>query len=189
MWSWLDAVGVTASVTLVGHSLGALMAARAALIAPERVARLILLAPAQGYGRATVVEREKKLKDRLVTLDLLGPAGMAQKRSAAMLSDMASQDQVAFIESVMAKIKPLGYTQAAHMLSQGDLMSDVSKLACPIVVASGREDNITPVAACQSVAEHARVAWHDLGAVGHACALESAQPVNALLGLSSLGAA
>jgi pimeloyl-ACP methyl ester carboxylesterase len=182
---WLNALQITTPITLVGHSLGALMAARAACIAPQRVSQLILLAPARGYGNAPAVERAHKLAERLANLASLGPEGMAYKRGAAMLSPPASAEQVQFIQSVMAQIKPHGYTQAAHMLSQGDLGADVADVRCPIVVASGSADTITPPSVCQAVAAQAHVAWTDLGAVGHACPLEAAPTVTALLGLLS----
>jgi pimeloyl-ACP methyl ester carboxylesterase len=184
LWAWLDALHVTTPVTLVGHSLGALMAARATCMAPERVSQLILLAPARGYGNAPAAERAQKLSDRLASLAALGPAGMAHKRGAAMLSPSASAEHVQFIQSVMAQIHPHGYTQAAHMLSQGDLGADLAQVRCPVVVASGNADSITPPSACQAVAAQAQVAWTDLGAVGHACPLEAANTVTALLGLS-----
>jgi pimeloyl-ACP methyl ester carboxylesterase len=184
MWAWLDAVGVSGPITLVGHSLGALMAASATRMSPHRVARLVLLSPARGYGSAPEAERDKKLADRLTTLHTLGPQGMAQKRGAAMLSPHASATQIAFIQTVMGQLQPAGYTQAAQMLSRGDLAADIAHLACPISVGSGRADTVTPMAACQAVAEQARVAWTDLGEVGHACPLEAATAVNALLDIT-----
>jgi hypothetical protein len=39
------------------------------------------------------------------------------------------------------------------------------------------------MAGCQSLAADLDVPWHDLGDVGHACPLEGAPLVNALLGL------
>ncbi len=184
LWHWLDALGVTSPITLVGHSLGALMAARAAMEQPERVARLVLLAPAQGYARATLQEREKKLNDRLNTLATLGPQGMADQRGAAMLSAQAAATQVAFIQSVMAQIKPAGYTQAAHLLAQGDVGADLARWHGSLLIASGSADTITPMAACQALAAQCQVAWHDLGPVGHACALEAGHAVNQLLNLT-----
>jgi pimeloyl-ACP methyl ester carboxylesterase len=74
VWAWLDTLGVTQPVTLVGHSLGAIMAASAARMAPHRVQRLVLLAPARGYANAAPAEREKKLQDRLHNLLQLAPA-------------------------------------------------------------------------------------------------------------------
>lgn len=183
LWAWLDALGIQQPVTLVGHSLGAIMATAATRMAPHRVARLVLLAPARGYGNASTEERDKKRADRLHNLTTLGPAGMAQKRGAAMLSPNAAPGQIAFIQSVMAQINPAGYTQATHLLAQADLLADLAHCTCPVAVASGLADSITPPDACQSVATAAGVPWQDLGAVGHACPLEAAAAVNTLLGL------
>ncbi|MBL8384680.1 MAG: alpha/beta fold hydrolase, partial [Burkholderiales bacterium] len=181
VWNWLDALGIE-QATLVGHSLGALMAAAAVAQAPSRVERLVLLAPASGYGDADPAVRAAKLEDRLANLRTLGPAGMAAKRGAAMLSPTASADEVAFIRSVMAEVDPHGYTQAAHMLAQGRIAHDLARISCPVTVASGSADTITPVAGCRGVAVAARTALVDLGPVGHACALEAADAVNRLLG-------
>ncbi|QHE85526.1 alpha/beta fold hydrolase [Hydrogenophaga sp. BPS33] len=183
VWAWLDALEARAPVTLVGHSLGALMAGRAALLAPSRVQRLVLLSPAGGYGKAEPAVREQKLKDRLATLERLGPQGMAQARGAAMLSPGAAPDLVEAVRDSMSQVIPAGYTQAARLLAQGTLADDVAQLRMPIAVASGNADSITTPLSCQAVAQAAGVAWNDLGVAGHACPLEAPGPVNALLGL------
>ena len=134
VWAWLDALGVV-DATLVGHSLGALMAAAATVQAPARVKRLILLAPALGYANAEPAVREAKMRDRLTNLQTLGPAGLAEKRGAAMLSPHASADQIAFIKSVMAQVDPHGYAQATRMLAGGSLVQDLAQIGCPITVA------------------------------------------------------
>ena len=180
MLAWLDALDL-AKVTLAGHSLGALMAGAATRIAPQRVERLFLFSPAGGYGRAEPAVREGKLRERLTNLQTLGPAGMAEKRGAAMLSSTASADEISFIRSVMAEIEPAGYTQAVHMLMGGDLAADLAQVNCPVTVASGSADTVTPPAACQAVAAAARTPWLDLGPVGHACPLEASAAVNRLL--------
>ncbi|MEO8545135.1 MAG: alpha/beta hydrolase [Betaproteobacteria bacterium] len=185
MWLWLDALGAQAAgpLTLVGHSLGALMAAAAAAMAPGRVTRLILLAPAQGHARVDAAERERKLADRLANLAALGPAGMAHTRASAMLSARASADQLAFVEHVMAQVHPAGYTQAARLLSGGDLLADLLAVDCPVLVASGSADTITPAPGCQSLARQVDAPYVSLGPVGHSCALEGASRVNPLIGL------
>ncbi len=184
LWQWLNTMGATAPFTLVAHSLGCLMAASAARSAPARVSRLILLAPAQGYARATTPERDKKLHHRLATLATLGPLGMAQKRGSAMLSPQASEEQVLFIQGVMAQINPAGYSQAARLLAHGDLLADLAQVTCPITVASGEADGITPPAGCQAAAAAVQAPYVSLGAVGHVCALEAAPTVSDLLGLT-----
>lgn len=183
VWAWLDALEVTRPITLVGHSLGALVAASAAAMQPERVSRLVLLAPAQGYGLAQAALRAQKLNDRLHALQTLGPKGMASKRGVAMLSPQGSAEQLTFVQSIMGQVHPAGYTQATHLLSQSDLATDLKHNMAPLVIASGRADGITPITSCQDLAARFSVPWQDLGEVGHACALEGAAPVNTLLGL------
>lgn len=183
LWAWLDTLGIVEAVTLVGHSLGALMATRAVIQRPGQVKRLVLLSPAQGYARASEEERAKKINHRLGNLKTLGVQGMADQRGAAMLSPNADADQVAYVKSIMAQVHPAGYTQASHLLMGGDLMTDLAQVSCPVSVGSGRADTITPIAGCQKVAEAAGVAWTDLGDAGHACAVDAGARVNDLLGL------
>ena len=146
LWAWLDALGLTQPLTLVGHSLGALMAARAAVLQPQRVAALVLLAPAQGHARLDAAQRERLLHDRLATLANLGPAGMARQRGAAMLTPDAPAEILTAVQTVMAQVQPRGYTHAARMLAGGDLLTDLALGHCPVQVASGSADRITPPA-------------------------------------------
>lgn len=184
LWAWLDALDVHAPVVLVGHSLGCLMAASAAVLQPSRVRRLVLLSPARGYGDAPLAEREDKRQSRLAVLQRLGPEGMAAARAAAMLSPSATLEQIEAVRLTMSKVKVPGYTQATHLLVNGVLARDLSQLHCPVVVASGEADTITPPAACQQVARQAGVTWQNIGAVGHACPLQAPAAVNTLLGLA-----
>lgn len=183
LWAWMDALDQHQPITLVGHSLGALMAAAATALQPQRVAALVLLAPARGYGDASEAERESKLGKRLTTLNQLGPQGMADARAAAMLSPDATPEMVDLVRDTMAQVHPLGYAQASRMLSTGRLDADLARVCVPLIVASGSADTITPPKACADVAQHKHLDWTDLGPVGHVCALEAAERVNQLLGL------
>mgnify|MGYP000576604426 CR=1 FL=1 len=131
-----------------------------------------------------MAERERRLTDRLNNLQRLAPQGMAKARCAAMLTPEAEPELRSYVQSIMAAIVPHGYTQAAHMLAHGDLLADLTQLTVPIAVASGNADSITPPVACQRAAAAAHTPWVDLGAVGHACALQAAPMVNRLLGLA-----
>jgi pimeloyl-ACP methyl ester carboxylesterase len=186
LWAWLDALYVTQPVVLAGHSLGALMAASAARLQPARVSRLLLLAPARGYGDAPDAERARVVQGRLSNLQQLGPIGMANARSAAMLSPQAAPALQEAVRETMAQIDPAGYTQAVHMLGQGRLAQDLKSWTGPLAIASGDEDSVTTPAACHALAldvAHERIS---LGPVGHACPLEASAVVNPLLGLPAL---
>ena len=186
LWAWLDALYVTQPVVLAGHSLGALMAASAARLQPARVSRLLLLAPARGYGDATAPERERVVQGRLSNLQQLGPQGMAQARGAAMLSPQAAPALQDAVRETMAQIDPAGYTQAVHMLGQGQLAQDLKTWTGPLAIASGDADTVTTPAACDALALHVAKERINLGPVGHACPLEAAAAVNQLLDLPVL---
>ena len=180
LWAWLDALG-SGPVHLVGHSLGCLMASAAAQAQPKRVKHLWLLAPAAGYGLADPQVRERKLHERLDKLQTLGPAGMAAQRASAMLSPAASAEQLAWVEHTMAQVIPAGYTQASQMLAGDDLATYLRGLSCPVDVACGQADRITPAQGCAELAAGLGLPFHLLGEVGHACPLEAAERVNDLL--------
>ena len=183
LWSLLDALDVHTPVVLVGHSLGCLIAASAAVLQPTRVQRLLLLSPARGYGDAPTAEREEKLQSRLAMLQRMGPEGMAAARASAMLSPTATPEQIEAVRQTMSQVRVPGYIQASHLLANGVLGRDLAQLHCPVDVASGEADTITPPADCQRVALQVGVAWQNLGSVGHACPLQAPDAVNALLGL------
>jgi pimeloyl-ACP methyl ester carboxylesterase len=180
LWAWLDALG-SGPVHLVGHSLGCLMASAAAQAQPERVKHLWLLAPAAGYGLADPQVRARKLQERLEKLQTLGPAGMAAQRASAMLSPAASAEQLAWVEHTMAQVIPAGYTQASQMLAGDDLATYLRGLSCPVDVACGQADRITPAQGCAELAAGLGLPFHLLGEVGHACPLEAAERVNDLM--------
>jgi poly(3-hydroxyalkanoate) synthetase len=71
------------------------------------------------------------------------------------------------------------------LLAQGDLLADLAQVICPITVASGETDGITPPAGCRAVADAVHAPYVSLGAVGHVCALEAAPMVSHLLGLQA----
>jgi pimeloyl-ACP methyl ester carboxylesterase len=178
LWQWLDVLGIQ-NVHLVGHSLGCIMAARAAVLAPQRVSRLTLLSPAQGYATATATDREQKRSDRLNTLTTLGVQGMAAKRSSAMLSAHATAEQKATVQALMDSINVVGYTQAVHLLMDADIGSDLS--AVPQVntrVACGTADTITPPAGCAALAARFNFPYTDIAGAGHAIAVEAPDAVN-----------
>lgn len=187
LWSWLDALYVNQPVVMAGHSLGALMAASATRLRPHAVSRLVLLAPARGYGDAPLAERERVVQGRLRNLQQLGPHGMALARAAAMLSPGAAPALQEAVRETMAQIDPAGYAQAVQMLGQACLAQDLKTVACPVWVASGEADTVTTPANCNAVAQDAAAKRISLGPVGHACPLEAAEAVNELLGLPALG--
>lgn len=177
---WLDALGIERCV-LVGHSLGAIIAGSFAVLQGKRVAGLLLLSPAAGYGAAPEDVRASKRDSRLAMLAELGPQGLAQQRSANMLSPHADEASRDWVRWNMARIVPQGYAQATHLLANADLASDVAKFDGRIAVAVGAEDTITPPASCERIAQAARTRLQIIPRAGHAGYIEAGDACTALI--------
>lgn len=179
----LDALQVERCM-LVGHSLGALMAGAAArkdsAMAP-RIARLVLMSPARGYGSPARAQDAARVRaERLDSLARLGIAGMAAQRSSRLLSDGAGEQARAWVRWNMARLNESGYRQAVELLCGDDLLGYLPP-AMPVRVLCGEHDVVTPPAACAEVAAACGVPLELLGQAGHACYVEQPQAVSAVL--------
>lgn len=179
---WLGALHVEQCV-LIGHSLGAIIAGAFTAACAERVARLLLISPAGGYGSAAPSLRMEKRDARLALIDSLGPEGLAEKRSRNMLSDHASQEARDWVKWNMSRVIPAGYRQATHLLSNADLIADLQrcKQRVPIEVAVGDEDTITPPKACEKIANAAETTLQVIRRAGHAGYIEAPENYNLLI--------
>ncbi|MFT3777282.1 MAG: alpha/beta hydrolase [Ottowia sp.] len=176
----LDALGIARCV-LVGHSLGALMAAPAARV-DSRIAALVLISPAQGYGApGRETERARVHAERMASLNELGIAGMAARRSARLVSEHASPLARQWVRWNMTRLHERGYRQAIELLCGGDLLADLPA-PVPVTVACGALDVVTPPAGCTEVAQHCGVVLESIADAGHACYVERPEAVAALLG-------
>ncbi|OUL99093.1 alpha/beta fold hydrolase [Variovorax sp. JS1663] len=179
----LDALDIDRCV-LVGHSLGALMAAAAARpgsALASRISKLLLISPAAGYGAPARAEAQARVRaERLGTLEQLGIAGMAAKRSARLVSDHASDTARQWVRWNMARLNEDGYRQAVELLCGGDLLADLPP-AMPVRVACGALDVVTTPEACAEVAKQCGVPLETLPRAGHASYVEQPETVAALL--------
>ena len=169
---------------LLGHSLGCLMAAAFAARHPERVLSLTLCSIAGGHAHLPEPERRKLLDQRLHDVATLGPRGMAEKRAPRLLGPAAPPEALATLVDTMGSVRPDGYTQAARMLSTGDIAADIGRLSAslPGQVIFGDADVITPPARNREIAGlWPGAAVHVIAGAGHALYLEQPQAFNALL--------
>lgn len=177
---WLGALGIERCV-LVGHSLGAIMAGAFAAAHPQRVAGLLLVSPAGGYGAASETLRAEKRDARLAMLAELGPAGLAEKRSANMLSPYADETARAWVRWNMSRVIPHGYAQATHLLANANLAADLVQYLGRVSVAVGADDTITPPEACERLAQAARAPFQIVPRAGHAGYIEAPAAYDALI--------
>jgi pimeloyl-ACP methyl ester carboxylesterase len=170
---FLDALGVTRCV-LVGHSLGALMAAALCRAVPGRVRAMVLADPAAGYGHADDTLRIQRLQARLEVMARLGPAGMAEERAPQVLSPAADAATLERVRIGMRRLNAAGYAQAARMLHAADIFDDLPSLTMPVLVMCGSADLVTPEEGCRRIAAAvADGSYRTLQGLGHASYVEN----------------
>ena len=161
---------------LVGHSLGALVAARFALVSPSRVAALFLVSPALGHGTEKGSTLPPAVSARIQELDRLGEEKFAAARAPGLIADAASRpDVLQMVERAMAAVRRPGYDQAARLLAGGRLLEDAAKVNVPTAVLVGAQDRITPPANARRVFDALRGSSHvyrEIADAGHAVCQE-----------------
>lgn len=177
---WLAALGIARCV-LVGHSLGAIIAGAFAVTNPQGVAGLLLLSPAGGYGASPAQVRETKRDQRLAMIEELGPQGLAEKRSANMVSANAGDEARAWVRWNMSRVIPHGYAQATHLLANADLAADLARYRGRLSIAVGADDAITPPEACERLALAAATKLQVVPRAGHAGYIEAPAAYTAII--------
>jgi pimeloyl-ACP methyl ester carboxylesterase len=130
---------------VLGHSLGALIAARYAVLFAGEVAALFLISPARGYRSQQGAPLPPPVAKRIEELDELGPEEFASKRAPGLLADPAANASVLrAVERAMAAVRRPGYDQAARLLAGGRLIEDAERIQLPAAVVVASDDRITP---------------------------------------------
>ena len=167
----LDRAGVEQTV-LVGHSLGALVAAAFAAKYPQRVLYLVLADVAQGYGQAEAAQREKVWQGRQQQMALGGEA-MAQGRAAKLLRPGAREADVATVAAGMRRLRSEGYLAAAWMLAHDDIHRWLADYRGHLSVWCGEQDAITQPELVQGVALRYGAPYIAIPQAGHASYLDN----------------
>ena len=182
---FLDALGL-GRVALLGHSLGALMAASFAAGRRERVSRLVLASPALGHAVPRGQGLSPAAQARIDDLEREGPEAFAAARAARLVH--APEDNpgmVAQVRKAMSQVRLPGYAQAARMLAAGRLLDDAERLAVPTDVIVGEGDLVTPPEGARRVHEALRGAARGslsiVPGAGHAIYLQAPGAVATVL--------
>ena len=169
----LKALGVQRCV-LVGHSLGALVAARCAVNEGSTlVNQLVLISPAGGYGAPGKSEQRAKVRStRLNSLAEKGVTGLAAVIDQRLVSVNGSDTARAWVRWNTARMQAAGYAQAVELLCESDLGMAAGRLLMPLAVWVGSEDVVTTPASCKAWAEMLGAPFDTLEGAGHASPVE-----------------
>lgn len=167
--------------TLVGHSLGALMASAYAALYPEDVQRLVLVSVAQGYGLADEQKKQQVYQLRPQMLRQLGPEGLARERGPALLSQH-TEENLALVKGVMSRLTQAGFEAASYLLAYDSIEHYLPCVRCPIQVIAGAEDTITPLAGMQSLQkQYPHIQLTTIEQAGHLLYIDQSSQFSALV--------
>lgn len=140
---WIDELTIQTPVTVVGHSLGAMMGAAFAQLYPEQTKKLILINPAQGYGNHTDIEKERISRMRPELLERLGTAGMARERGPHLLAQ-TTPFNLEVVKAVSSGLTMHGVTQASYLLAYDTIDRYLPVSSTDTLLCYGEKDTITP---------------------------------------------
>lgn len=151
---WLDALGIE-KCSLVGNSMGGAMCVRFALDNPERVEKLILMAPGGMEERETYMGM-RGIRRMLKAIFGGQPLSLESMRKVFELQVYRPEDvEDAVIEErlKMAELQPRRVFETSRVPNQEH---EIENLACPIFVLWGQNDWFCPVSGAAKFAERCK---------------------------------
>jgi 3-oxoadipate enol-lactonase len=175
----LDGLGIERA-GLVGHSVGCMVAERAALALGDRTWALALC----GAAAAWPADWAPGFQERAD----LARAGRMDENAAAVAgrglserSKAADPARHGLLLALVSSNDPEAYAVSALATGAGS-MRDVERLECPVLAFAGSEDPVTPPAFAEAIAEAApRGESAEIPGAAHWCMLERSDAVNEAL--------
>ena len=163
-----DALASEKPLVLIGHSAGAEVAVAAALARPDRVAALVLIAPA--VAMETTSQSNSRLVNGVSRIPCAGAIGawvlrlIAPRLSTALSSMWHDKSKLTqdIVDGYTAPLKPpVGnwaralweFTVARSYEKNAPTMASLQQVAAPCLVIAGAHDSVVPMAHSRMVAQ------------------------------------
>lgn len=171
------------ALTLVGHSMGGMVAQEVAARRPDLMGSLVLAGTSSAFGRSDGAWQATFVAERTAPLDAgLGMAALASSLVPAMLGPDAHRHAAALATQVMSRVPEATYRLALQCLMGFDRRESLRALAMPLLLVAGEFDPNSPVQVMRRM--HEAVALSQLvvmPGVGHLMPLEAPQAFTRLL--------
>lgn len=149
----LDSISAE-TATVIGLSMGGMVAQQMAVSHPDRVDRLVLVATSPSFGRPGSDFAEKYLAARYEPLDAgKTPADLAPAVVEGLFGSDPAPGAAENCTASMSRISSDAYRQALGCLVTWAFDDQLGEIAAPTLCIAGDEDRTAPVASLQRLAD------------------------------------
>ncbi len=180
---FIEALGHGA-VTLVGQSIGGMIALEHTLRRPDHVSSVVLVATTPSFGGRDDSFKNAFLKARLAPLDAgIGMAEMAKEAAPRIVGPSASKEIVDSVEMPMAAVSERTWRGILECLVTFSRRDDLGRVTQPCCLIAGGHDRNAPARTMERMAGKLRHAeYHLIERAGHMVNQEAPMEVNRIIG-------
>ncbi len=148
----MDAKGI-AKATLVGHSMGGMVAQDFCAMHPDRVAKLVLYGTTPAFGGRDPSFADAFLRARLGPLEGSTMRDAAPAMLEGMFGPDAAPDAYPRALEAMQAVPEDVYRDTLRCLTTFDRRADLARISVPTVLIAGERDQAAPLKTMQRMAE------------------------------------
>ena len=170
-------------VTLVGHSMGGMVAQEVVARRPELVSKLVLAGTSPSFGKPGGDWQQGFIAERTAPLDAgLSMAELAARLVPGMVGPEALPEGLKLATHCMGLVNPSTYRRALEALVTFDRRANLPNIAVPTLLIAGEHDRNAPPAVMKKMAGSIPGSTYiELAGVGHLQNLEAPDDFDGLV--------